>query len=384
MAPSTWTQRANARRRGRATPATCQSGEDGLRDLTPRMPRVSLDAHERLRCYAAGALRVCRGFAARAGAGRDADRLQRHVVQHRRGHRPRFSPRARRWSLLALLCGVAVLAACGEAVRPTTLRPAEPGHVVERVFHSGALRGPERYAVYLPAGYATSGLRYPVIYALHGLPSNETGYRHMGIADWGTGAEEAGRPVIVVAPQGARAGDTDPEWHDWGPGRNWETAVAHDLRREIDARFRTIPSRSGRALIGISAGGYGASIIGVRHPGLYSVIQSWSGYFRATNPAGDAPLELGSPEADSAASVHSYVRRARRVFRRDLPIAFGFFVGDEDPLFVPENVALHRELVAAKVPHRFAVYRGAHTGAFWEEHREEWIRDAVRALAPAG
>jgi len=71
------------------------------------------------------------------------------------------------------------------------------------------------------------------------------------------------------------------------------------------------------------------------------------------------------------------------VFRRDRPIAFGFFVGDEDPYFVPENVALHRELVAAGVPHRFAIYRGAHTGAFWEEHREEWIRDAVHALAPA-
>ena len=205
----------------------------------------------------------------------------------------------------------------------------------------------------------------------------------MGIADWGKGAEEAGRPMIVVAPQGARAGDTDPEWHDWRPGRDWESAVADDLRREIDGRFRTIPDRSGRALIGISAGGYGASIIGVRHPG--STPSSSRGAATSARPIlSGMRRSVGSPEADSAASVHSYVRRARRVFRRDLPIAFGFFVGDEDPLFVPENVALHRELVAAKVPHRFAIYRGAHTGAFWEEHREEWIRDAVRALAPAG
>ena len=289
----------------------------------------------------------------------------------------------RRVGLVALACLAALAAGCAASARPGAVRRDPAGQVLDRAFHSTALRGTEHYAIYLPAGYATSGLRYPVIYALHGLPSSDRGYRRMGIADWGQGAEEAGRPVIVVAPQGARAGDTDPEWHDWRPGRDWESAVAVDLRREIDGRFRTIRDRRGRALIGISAGGYGASIIGVRHPRLYSVIQSWSGYFRATNPVGDAPLELGSPEADSAASVHSYVRRAKRVFRRDRPIAFGFFVGDEDPYFVPENVALHRELVAAGVPHRFAVYRGAHTGAFWEEHREEWIRDAVRALAPA-
>jgi enterochelin esterase-like enzyme len=263
------------------------------------------------------------------------------------------------------------------------VRGTDPAIVTAHVFHSAALRGPEHYAVYLPAGYAASGRRYPVIYALHGLPSGGRGYLRMGIADWGRDAEATGRPVIVVAPQGARSGDTDPEWHDWGPGRDWETAVAVDLRRQIDAHYRTIDSRRGRALIGISAGGYGASIIGVRHPRLFSVIQSWSGYFRATNPVGDAPLQLGSPGADSAASVHSYVRRARRVFRRDRPIAFGFFVGDEDPLFVPENVQLHKELVAAGVPHRFAIYRGAHTGAFWDEHREDWVTDAVRALAPA-
>ena len=223
-----------------------------------------------------------------------------------------------------------------------------------------------------------------MIYALHGLPSDAGGYRQMDIAAWGSDAQAAGRPAIVVAPQGARAGDTDPEWHDWGPGRDWETAVAEELVARIDRAYRTIAVRRGRALIGVSAGGYGASIIGVRHRDAYSVVQSWSGYFHPTNPAGDGPLDLGSPEADSAASVHSYVRDAARARAAGGPtIDFGFYVGDADPHFLPENEQLHRDLARGRGPAPLRDLPGAHTRAFWEEHREEWIGTAARELERA-
>jgi enterochelin esterase-like enzyme len=289
--------------------------------------------------------------------------------------------------LAALLACVIVLAAAvwilaGDRSRAS--QSASAGRVVLGAYQSKALRGTEHYAVYLPRGYAGGRKRYPVIYALHGLPSDAGGYRDMDIAGWGRAAQAAGRPAIVVAPQGARRGDSDPEWHDWGPGRDWETAVARELVARIDRTYRTIANRRARALIGVSAGGYGASIIGVRHRGTYSVVQSWSGYFHPTNPVGDGPLELGSAEADSAASVHSYVKDAARAQRtgRDR-IAFGFYVGDADPHFVAENELLNRELLAAGVPHTYAVYPGAHTRAFWAEHEEDWIGAAVRELERA-
>jgi enterochelin esterase-like enzyme len=280
-----------------------------------------------------------------------------------------------RWILVAL---GAVAAGCGAG---SPARPAAPAAVREQSFYSAALRGVEHYAICLPTGYGEGSRRYPVIYALHGLPSNATGYQRMGIASWGADARRAGRPAIVVAPQGARPGDTDPEWHDWGPGRDWESAVATELVGVVDKRFRTIADRHGRALIGASAGGYGATIIGLHHPGTYSVIESWSGYFHPTNPAGDAPLDVGSPDADDAANVHSYVSTARQILARNQPLFFGFFIGDEDPHFLPENEKLHQQLLAAKVPHAYAVYPGAHTGAFWAAHEQEWIAMAVQRLA---
>jgi putative tributyrin esterase len=258
--------------------------------------------------------------------------------------------------------------------------PAGAQRVVERSYRSAALGATERYAVYLPAGYGTSGRRYPVIYALHGLPSDASGYRNVPVAAWGAIAEATGRPAIVVAPQGARAGDSDPEWHDWGPGRDWETAVAVELVGRVDRDYRTIPGRRGRALIGTSAGGYGAALIGLHHLSTFSVIQSWSGYFHATNPAGTGPMDLGSPPANLVASAHAFVPLLPRWFLIWEPTYLGFYIGDRDDRFLAENRQLDRELRAAHVTHHFAVYSGGHTGALWSAHARAWIRRALHEL----
>src|SRR5947208_2615984 len=87
-----------------------------------------------------------------------------------------------------------------------------------------------------------------------------------------------GPEAIVVAPQGARAGDTDPEYLDWGAARNWETALDRDVVDYVDQHYRTIPTRRGRALLGLSAGGYGAMLLTLHHLDAFSVVESWSGY----------------------------------------------------------------------------------------------------------
>ena len=290
-----------------------------------------------------------------------------------------------------MLAAAAILAlpggGCASSSSASPGRTGRAGAGRGRVDHGSlpppSVRGTERYAVYLPPGYGHGGRRYPVIYALHGLPADGTEYLTMPIASWGADALRAGRPAIVVAPQGARARDTDPEWHDWRAGRDWERVVAEDLVRHIDRTYRTRADRRGRALIGVSAGGYGATLIALHHPAEFSVIQSWSGYFHPTNPAGTGPLDVGTPAGNARASAHTYVPLANALYRRYRPTNFGFYVGDADERFLDENQQLHRELLAAGVPHRFAVYPGAHTSAFWARHEADWIGVAARELAPA-
>jgi len=280
---------------------------------------------------------------------------------------------ARRVALAALVA-LAAIAAVAVAVGGTRA----PGAISYGSLPSKALAGRLRFAVYLPADYGTSGKRYPVVYFLHGLPASPYAYR--GIRFVGRALEQTGKEAIVVAPQGARDGDTDPEWLDWGPGRNWETAIAKELVAYVDAHYRTITTRRGRALVGVSAGGYGAVLLALHHLETYSVIESWSGYFHPTDPTGSSPLDIGSPQANAHASAHTFVPVLRRAFRQD-PTFFAFYVGTSDARFRAENELLDRELSAARVPHVFELYPGSHEQSFWSAHAVTWLRLALDRLS---
>jgi enterochelin esterase-like enzyme len=281
-------------------------------------------------------------------------------------------------ALLAGLVALALATAADGAVAVYS-RPLH-GTVSYGGFFSHSLDGIDHYSVYLPTGYATSGRRYPVVYFLHGLPAAPTAYR--SIATITDAVEQSGREAIVVGVEGARAGDDDPEWRDWGPGRDWETATAVELVRVIDDRYRSIPTREARALIGISAGGYGATLIASHHPDTYAVVESWSGYFHATNPAGTATLDLGSLAADQWGDFSRQVPLLRKRFGKWLATTyFRFYVGTDDVRFVDENKAIAAELRRYGIPHvYFRLYAGAHTWSLWREHAEVWV---ARALALA-
>jgi enterochelin esterase-like enzyme len=244
---------------------------------------------------------------------------------------------------------------------------------VSATFRSVALGGPVHATVVLPPDYDTSGERYPVVYFLHGLPASPSAYEDVGWLE--SAVADLGGQAILVAPQGARRGDTDPEYLNWGPGRNWESYVAAELPNYVDAHFRTIPAREGRALVGLSAGGYGAVLLGFHHLGRFAVIESWSGYFHATDPTGTRALARGP-----RTNVHRLIG-ALSADERQRPTFFAFYVGRGDDRFRDENEQLDRELDAAGVPHLFQLYPGAHERAVWRAHATAWLGLALRHLA---
>ena len=248
-------------------------------------------------------------------------------------------------------------------------------------FRSQGVNSRLHFLIAVPDGYATSGLRYPVVYFLHGLPASPTSYQTL---TWVSDAlEQTGRQAILVVPQAASSTVSDPEYHDWGPGKNWETALASELTKYVDAHYRTIANRGGRAIVGYSAGGYGAAILGVHHPAEYSVIESWSGYFRPTDPTGQKTLDVGTKTDNDDASVHKLVSGLRVQFRR-YPTFLSFYVGKSDPTFVGDNLRLDRELTAARVSHLFELYAGGHTKTLWQSHAVVWLKLALDHLhAPA-
>ena len=270
--------------------------------------------------------------------------------------------------LLALLAAVYV----GRA------EPKSAPARLERAIYSPAVKGRLRLSIYLPSGYASAQRRYPVVYFLHGLPASPTSFR--GADFLARALELSGRKAIIVAPQGARDNDSDPEYLDWGTGRNWETAITRDIVGYVDSHFRTIPQRRGRAIVGLSAGGYGAVILALHHLAAFSVVESWSGYFHPTDPQGLHTLDLGSARANANASAHAFVKTLRREFARR-PTYFAFYVGRGDDRFRDENERFDRELDAAHVPHVFRVYAGGHEQSVWTSHARAWLAVAVDHLA---
>jgi len=275
---------------------------------------------------------------------------------------------------MSLLVVVVSVVSVG-AAQPRSASPR-----LERALYSPAVEGRLRLGIYLPTGYSSTSERYPVVYFLHGLPAAPTSFR--GADFLASALEASGRKAIIVAPQGARDNDSDPEYLDWGTGRNWETAITRDIVGYVDSHFRTIPTRSGRALVGLSAGGYGAVILTLHHLRAFSVVESWSGYFHPTDPAGMHALDLGSAQANANASAHAFVKTLRSAFARR-PTFFAFYVGRGDDRFRAENEQFHRELTAARVPHVFRIYAGGHDQSVWTSHARVWLAFAVDRLSPA-
>jgi S-formylglutathione hydrolase FrmB len=248
------------------------------------------------------------------------------------------------------------------------------GRIVEGSFVSAA--GPLSYDVYLPPGYDVSAEHYPVVYYLHGLPAGASAFRSFDYVP--QALEAAGLTAIVVAPQGASDSDSDPEYLDEGQGEDWDTAIAVQLPRLIDAAYRTISTRDGRAIVGVSAGGYGAMLLGLHHLRLFSAIESWSGYFHPTDPTGTVSLS-----SRAWLSAHAFVASLNRAFAVN-PTFLGFYVGAADSLFRAENVELARQLSRANVSFTFRIYPGGHRQALWAMQAPSWLALLLSHLTPAG
>ncbi len=126
--------------------------------------------------------------------------------------------------------------------------------------------------VLLPDGYRTSGRTYPVLYLFHGGDQDFRFFDFAGIREL-----TAGKPIIVVMPDGGRAGwYSNPVSSFVGP-RNWETFHIAQLLPWIDANFRTFAEYDGRAVGGFSMGGFGALKYAAKYYGHFASVSSHSG-----------------------------------------------------------------------------------------------------------
>lgn len=164
--------------------------------------------------------------------------------------------------------------------------PGAGGSQVVKVTISAPKLGmrPATTYVYLPPGYGARSARshrYPVVYLLHGFPGGPIDWFRAAHAQQVMDAMIAdglARPMILVAPPASGGWLYDSEMLNQVGGPQVETYLTSTVVHVIDSRFRTVAGRAGRAIGGMSSGGYGALNLGLRHQDTFSVILSMMPY----------------------------------------------------------------------------------------------------------
>jgi S-formylglutathione hydrolase FrmB len=184
---------------------------------------------------------------------------------------------------VVLVCALAPASALAQAV------PVAQNGVRAVEFHSPAVDRTMKYNIVLPYGYEDSDVRYPVLYLLHGGQQNYTMWGMMAVPFYADMYS-----LIVVMPDGGNSWYVNWAESEDGQTNNWEDHILEDVIGHVEANFRTVERREGRAITGLSMGGYGALTLGLRHPDMFVSIGSTSG---ALEHARDAArrLRAGQP-----------------------------------------------------------------------------------------
>ncbi len=154
---------------------------------------------------------------------------------------------------------------------PVTLL-ADPLPVRTVEFTSDSVGRTLKYNIVLPEKYAQGSERYPVLYLLHGYSSNYTAWARLRVPEYARQFD-----LIVVMPDAGNSWYVNWARSEGNQKNRWEDCIVKDLIHHVDTTFRTIPERAGRAINGLSMGGYGGLMLGLRHPDLFCSIGSHSG-----------------------------------------------------------------------------------------------------------
>ena len=212
-----------------------------------------------------------------------------------------------------------------------------PHGTVRRMWYNSPTLGMDRrLTVYTPAGYETSGKRYPVFYLLHGMGGDENAWSELGrtaqILD-NLIAQGKAKPMIVVMTNGNAALEAAPGESSLGfaaPSMNlpktmegsFETAFP-DVVKFIDKTYRTQANKKGRAIAGLSMGGFHSMHISKQYPDMFDYV----GLFSAAI----------MPNKDVKSPIYDNLEVKLKTQFAKKPALYYIAIGNKDFLFQANN-----------------------------------------------
>jgi enterochelin esterase-like enzyme len=264
--------------------------------------------------------------------------------------------------LVVALLGAAPVDYSNYQERWVTPPKVEQKLLSHRTYRSAAMGVDVGYNLYLPPGYGepeNAAKRYPVIYWLHGLNQSEsTDQFPPAVLDGAVRSGSIGPVIVVYVSGGSRTFYSDsPDGKILS-----ETTIVKELIPHVDQTYRTIARREGRAISGMSMGGFGALKLACTYPELFSSVVAYAPSLRtpenllATHPDVVKRMYGGDPKRFWAQHPSSLFKERADALRGKMPVAF--FIGDQDRLLEGDR-RLHALLEELKIEHVYEEVAGA-------------------------
>ncbi len=267
------------------------------------------------------------------------------------------------------------------------------GRIDCNALNSRILHQVMHFCVLLPPGYrADSKTRYPVLYFLHGLGENEQTLFETG--GWNLIEDLHQQHKIgeffIVAPEGDRSFFVNS-----ADGKvRYEDFFLREFMPYVERKYSVRPGRQGRAITGVSMGGYGALRMAFAHPELFSSASAESAALITDSPQTlDTAMRSGSQLGRVLGSVFGrpinvphwrdnspfVLAKLNAAGLRKLAIYFN--CGEDDDFgFEKGAEALHQQLQAEGIRHEYHLYPGDHSLTYFMTHIGEVLEFHSRAF----
>ncbi|MEA5128272.1 MAG: alpha/beta hydrolase-fold protein [Proteiniphilum sp.] len=245
------------------------------------------------------------------------------------------------------------------------------GTITKRWYQSPGNNMARRITIYTPPRYEENNSSYPVLYLLHGMGGDEEAWMTLGrasqIAD-NLIAEGKTKPMIIVMPNGNVAQEAAPGESSLGfykpefrlphtmDGKYEETFG--EIIRFVDSQYRTIPEKEGRAIAGLSMGGFHTLHISRYYPDTFD----YMGLFSAAI----------MPNETVKSKVYENIDKTLAAQNSNGYALYWIAIGKEDFLY-QANIDFRKKLDEMDFPYIYRESEGGHTWRNWRIYLSEFL-----------
>ncbi len=245
------------------------------------------------------------------------------------------------------------------------------GTVAKRWYESPGNGKSRRITIYTPPGYESGNSSYPVLYLLHGMGGDEEAWPTLGRATQIIDNLIAGgkaKPMIIVMPNGNVAQEAAPGESSEGfykpafrlpntmDGKYEETFI--DIINFVDKNYRTVRNKSGRAIAGLSMGGFHSFHISRYYPDTFDYV----GLFSAAI----------MPNENVKSGVYENIDETLLKQKQNGYKLYWIGIGKDDFLY-QANTDFRKKLDGMNFKYAYRESEGGHTWRNWRVYLSEFL-----------